>query len=112
MTPKRSRLHSRGHEQKIRKVAGSRGHDDSVLGIRLDTVESGVWRGRLRWSVDREPVYALVALGRVRGLLDFLEVGLVDELRADDVSWEDIGGLLGVSGEAARKRHARREGGS
>ena len=107
---KRRALTKRRQDQSIRRVAGLRAagrSTDDVFGIRLEAVERGVNRGRLRWSVDREPVYALAALARLRSVLDALEVELVQELRADLVPWDDIGALAGISGEGARKRFAR-----
>jgi hypothetical protein len=64
----------------------------------------GGYRFQLKWKCSSEPVIALLALSNLQlELLPALEYQLVDELRAQSFSWADIGGLLGVTGEAARK---------
>lgn len=109
---KRLREQRRSAELRARDEVGFSREDgsvgDSVFGWDLKPYRSGVGRARLRWVIDRDPYSALVALPRVRSVLDGLEDVLVDELRADAFSWDDIGFALDVTGEAARKRHGRR----
>lgn len=80
---------------------------DDQYGISLDRTAAG--RVRFRWLVDQDLSVALLGLSQVRGLLDVLEREYVFGLRQGGDSWDDIGWLLGITGEAARRRHAAAE---
>jgi hypothetical protein len=82
---------------------------DTVFGWELRPLRGHSGRARLRWVMDRDSYLALVALQALRSrVLDGLEMALVDECRADGVSWEDIGFALEVTGERARQKHGKR----
>jgi hypothetical protein len=75
------------------KVAGWRGH--------------GLYRWRVRWLVERDPLSGLVALDRLRRVqLVALETVMVEQAREDGVSWKEIGWALQITGEAARRKFA------
>jgi hypothetical protein len=57
---------------------------------------------------EREPERALGALTELRGRLDALEAKLVGEAVTGGASWARIGKALGVSRQAAHRRHAAR----
>lgn len=62
-------------------------------------------RWAFQWVPDPDPGVALMGLGRYRALLEEAEQELVLVAREDGFSWDDVGLYLGVTGEAARKRH-------
>ncbi len=107
-TSKRKRdLQSKRRERS--KRLGNRVERDQVYGITQRPRANALWRGEIAWKVDQDPYLALSALEVLRSehLMGY-EIALVWELRRDDsASWEDIGSALGITGEAARKRHAR-----
>jgi hypothetical protein len=53
-------------------------------------------------------VTSLRAIRALRELTDRLEAMQVDNARRQSWSWQDIEAHLGVSRQAARKKHARR----
>jgi hypothetical protein len=95
-------------------IAGPQQGPDGVLRDTLHEWELKPWApgGRfsstLRWRIDQDQFYALMALASVRELLAALEMQLVDGLRSEAVAWDDIGFALNVTGEAARKKHGGR----
>lgn len=77
---------------------------DDVFGLRFDQLASG--RPVFRWTFDTEPAINLVAVERVQQFLAMATEEWVLALRADGDSWDDVGLVLGVTGEAARRRFA------
>ena len=57
---------------------------------------------------SRDPVVGLRAIRALRELTDRLEALQVDNARGQGWSWQDIAAQLGVSRQAAHKKHARR----
>ncbi|MDQ2814248.1 MAG: hypothetical protein M3Z75_20860 [Actinomycetota bacterium] len=55
-----------------------------------------------------DPRTGLRAVASLRGLLEQLEALQVDHARQLGWSWQEIAGLLGVSRQAAHKKHAHR----
>lgn len=107
-TSKRKRDLQIKRRERARRV-GNRVERDQVYGITQRLRANALWRGEIAWKVDQDPYLALSALEVLRSehLMGY-EIALVCELRRDDAaSWEDIGAALGITGEAARKRHAR-----
>lgn len=99
----RKRAAERAGVDQIREI-----WSDTDYGVRLERVRRGRGQAtRLVWDLDAEPVITLMALPVVRSLLDSIEREYVLGERAIGTSWDDIGYLLGGSGEAARRRHAR-----
>lgn len=72
------------------------------LGLQLTQRPNG--RLRLQWDVDADPSMALFAVGHVHALVDLVVHELVLALREEGESWADIGELLDITGEAARRR--------
>jgi hypothetical protein len=94
------------------RVGQERGADGAIIDREYDW-EVRPWRAgggfrlQLKWKCSDEPVIALVALQNLQcELLPVLERQLVDELRGVGFSWADIGGLLGITGEATRQHFA------
>jgi DNA-directed RNA polymerase specialized sigma24 family protein len=58
----------------------------------------------------RDPAVGLRAVRALRELTDRLEVLQVDNARLQGWSWQEIAAQLGVSRQAAHKKHARRRG--
>lgn len=56
----------------------------------------------------QDPAAGLRAIRALRELAERLEVLQVDNARAQGWSWQDIAAQLGVSRQAAHKKHARR----
>ena len=56
---------------------------------------------------DRDPRIGLQAVAALRKLLDRLESAQVRNARARGWSWQDIATELGVSRQAAHKKHGR-----
>jgi hypothetical protein len=56
----------------------------------------------------RDPVVGLRAIRALRELADRLEALQVDNARDQGWSWQEIAAQLGVSRQAAHKKHARR----
>jgi DNA-directed RNA polymerase specialized sigma24 family protein len=56
----------------------------------------------------RDPVDGLRAVRALRELTERLEALQVDSAREQGWSWQEIAALLGVSRQAAHKKHARR----
>lgn len=54
-----------------------------------------------------DPAVALHAVASLRGLADQLERTAVLRARIAGWSWREIGAALGVSGQAAHKKHRR-----
>ena len=77
-------------------------YTDDDFGLRLDADNRG--RLRLQWRPDQDPALGLLGLERVRRLLDEMETEWVLYTRADGASWGDVGMLLGITAEGARKR--------
>jgi hypothetical protein len=67
-----------------------------------DDLESLLARYMPRLS---SPLDALELLVEVRGTLDRLERIVVDDARRSFATWEEIGRALGVSRQAAHRRH-------
>lgn len=83
---------------------------DEQFGLSIRGYKPGqAWRGQFRWSIDRDSYLALMALERARQALDGLEMQLVEEVRTDGASWDDVGFALGLTGEAVRKKYQRRQ---
>jgi hypothetical protein len=57
---------------------------------------------------SRDPAEGLRAVRALRELADRLEARQVDNARAQGWSWQEIAAQLGVSRQAAHKKHARR----
>jgi hypothetical protein len=57
---------------------------------------------------SRDPVVGLRAIRALRELTERLEALQVDNARQQGWSWQEIAVLLGVSKQAAHKKHARR----
>ena len=75
---------------------------DQDYGIKIEETRRGL---RLTWDQDRESFTALMALNHLRRLLVELEDELVVTLRIQGLPWDEIGWALGISRDAARKRH-------
>jgi hypothetical protein len=56
----------------------------------------------------RDPATGLRAVRALRELTERLEVLQVDSARGQGWSWQEIAAQLGVSRQAAHKKHARR----
>jgi len=54
-----------------------------------------------------DPATALHAVASLRGLADQLERNAVVRARIAGWSWREVGAALGVSGQAAHKKHRR-----
>ncbi len=54
-----------------------------------------------------DPAVGLRAVASLRGLADELERAQVRRARDAGWSWRDVGAALGVSGQAAHKKHRR-----
>jgi len=80
---------------------------DREYGVTLSQSRGG--QLRLSWVIDSHEEIALLGLSTVRGLVDEVERENVLALRAVGVSWADIGFFLGMTGEAARRRHGQVE---
>jgi len=59
-------------------------------------------------ATSRDPDVGLRAVAALRKLVDRLEVLQVANARDHGWSWEQIGELLGVTKQAAHKKHGRR----
>jgi hypothetical protein len=57
---------------------------------------------------SRDPVVGLRAIRALRELTERLEALQVDNARQQGWSWQEIAAQLGVSRQAAHKKHARR----
>jgi len=76
---------------------------DEDYGIKIAETRQGA---RLTWDVDRDTFVALMALHQLRGsVLARMESDIVIGLRGGDVAWDEIGWALGITGQAAKKRH-------
>ncbi len=107
-TSKRKRDLQRNRRERAMR-GGNRVERDQAYGITKRSRANGPWRDELVWKVDQDAYLALCALEVLRSehLMGY-EIALVCELRREDAaSWEDIGSALGITGEAARKRHVR-----
>lgn len=76
---------------------------DQDFGLSLRAKGGG--RASLRWDIHPEPGLALLALPRLRAVLEQVETQLALQLRAEGDSWADVGFFLGLTGEAARRRY-------
>jgi hypothetical protein len=56
----------------------------------------------------RDPIVGLRAIRALRELAERLEALQVDNARRQGWSWQEIAAQLGVSRQAAHKKHARR----
>lgn len=81
--------------------------EDDAFGIRVEGMSGG--RARLTWTTDRDLSIAAMALERVRRVVSGLESEIVLGLRIEGESWDDIGFLLGKTGEAVRLAHGPTE---
>ena len=63
-------------------------------------------RARFRHRLER-PLEALATLRQTRSTLERLERMLVGEARGNYSTWEEIGRALGMSRQAAHRRHGR-----
>lgn len=59
-------------------------------------------------ATSQDPQVGLRAVAALRRLVERLEALQVDSARRQGWSWEDIGLALGVSKQAAHKKHGRR----
>lgn len=59
-------------------------------------------------ALSRDPQVGLRAVAALRRLVERLEALQVGNARRQGWSWEEIGAALGVSRQAAHKKHARR----
>jgi hypothetical protein len=59
-------------------------------------------------AASADPEVGLAAVGALRRLLEQLEALQVDHARTQGWSWADIACLLGVSKQAAHRKHAPR----
>ncbi|ARZ67015.1 MULTISPECIES: hypothetical protein [Streptomyces] len=59
-------------------------------------------------AMNSDPRVGLRAVAALRRLVERLEVLQVDSARRQGWSWEEIGAALGVSRQAAHKKHSRR----
>ena len=59
-----------------------------------------------------DPRTGLRAVATLRSLLEGLEALQVDNARQHGWSWQEVAEVLGVSRQAAHKKHARRSDGS
>ena len=91
-----------------REVIRTRAADGDPFGVDFGLVSRGQGqpRPRLLWRLDDEPHIRLMQLAHVRELCDVIERETVIQARAEEISWDDLGFFLGVSGERVRQRHA------
>jgi hypothetical protein len=61
-------------------------------------------------TLPDDPADALAAVGALRRLADRVEDGAVERAVADGWSWVQVAEALGVTRQAAHKKHARRLG--
>ena len=61
-------------------------------------------------AVPRDPAEGLAAVVALRRLADRHEAGQVERAVLDGWAWSDIAAALGVSRQAAHKKHAKRLG--
>ncbi len=59
-------------------------------------------------ATSQDPQVGLHAVAALRQLVERLEALQVDSARRHGWSWEEIGQALGVSRQAAHKKHGRR----
>jgi hypothetical protein len=59
-------------------------------------------------AVPKDPAEGLAAAVALRRLADRLEAGQVERAVLDGWSWQEIAAALGVSRQAAHKKHAKR----
>ena len=59
-------------------------------------------------DVQSEPAEALAAVGSLRRLADQIEDAAVRQAVQDGWSWQQIADALGVTRQAAHKKHARK----
>jgi hypothetical protein len=62
-------------------------------------------RPQLKWTMDRDPFHALIALAHVRGVLLSFEREFIRQGREQGLSWDQLGFALDVTGESVRKRY-------
>lgn len=77
---------------------------DRDFGVSLAQSRGG--QLRLTWIIDSHEEVVLMSLDTVRRFVDEVEREHVLALRAVGVSWADLGYFLGMTGEAARRRHS------
>ncbi len=58
-------------------------------------------------AADVDPATGLRAIAALRRLIDDLEHRQVQRARAEGWSWQQIGDALGISRQAAHKKHGR-----
>ncbi|MBT2383431.1 hypothetical protein [Streptomyces sp. ISL-11] len=64
--------------------------------------------GTAQAAMNSDPHVGLRAVAALRRLVERLEALQVDNARRQGWSWEEIGVALGVSRQAAHKKHSRR----
>jgi hypothetical protein len=76
---------------------------DEDYGIKIAETRHGA---RLTWDVDQDSFVALMALHQLGDVvLARMESDIVTVLRGEGVAWDEIGWALGITGQAAKKRH-------
>lgn len=82
--------------------------EDHELGVRVELTPRGGYL--VQWRSKAHPVDQLMGLERVRAALADIEQEVVLAARvAEGFSWEEIGWCLGITAEAARRRHVQAE---
>lgn len=67
-------------------------------------IDANVWAEALN-SLESRPESALLAIGDIRDACDRIEAHAVAQMRKRSWSWARIAARLGVSRQAAQKRH-------
>lgn len=72
-------------------------------GIRVAQVRQHT---KVTWDVDRDTFVALMSLHALRdGILAQMESEIVAQARLEGTAWQEIGWALGITRQAAQKRH-------
>ncbi len=78
---------------------------------RMETADQGTEVNQLAEAVDSaDPAVGLRAVASLRALVERLEALHVHNARARGWSWQEIGAALGVSKQAAHRKHGGRRG--
>lgn len=75
-------------------------------GIKVETHRTRSGGPRITVQMDNDPALGLTQLTQLRKYLDELEAGYVAAARMNGTSWDDIAWPLGITRQAAAKRHA------
>lgn len=98
------RRRTRKEKVAARVQNATRWAEEAEYGIRIDTIRSRV---RLTWDVDSDSAMGLIACKRFQAIVEDYELELVAELRVMRFTWAEVGQMVGLTEDAARKRYTR-----